>query len=317
MKRWFLAAVLAVSLAAHAQAFPAKPLKLIVADGPGSVSDVRARIIAARMSEGLGQPVVIDNRPGGSMAIAAEAAATAPPDGYTLFLGNVVTHSLNPFLFKSLAYRPEDFIPVTLVSAGPLVLVVHPDVAARSLDELLALGRNQPGKLNYGAIGNGSPGHLIMEQLKAARGADFTLVPYKSTAQYIQDQIAGHLQLSLNYWAVVGGHVKAGKLRALGVAAPTRLSAAPDIPTFEELGVAGIEGSSWQGIMVPAGTPRALVARLHAELVRVLNLPDVKASIVDTGSEVGGNTPEEFAAFIRADRERWRKAVQAARVQPM
>jgi tripartite-type tricarboxylate transporter receptor subunit TctC len=319
MRAILLALSLALVLVAPArgQDYPSRPLKLIVADGPGSVSDVRARVVAARMAEGLGQPIVIENKPGGSMAIAAESAATSPADGYTLFLGNVVTHSLNPFLFKSLAYKPDDFQPVSLVSAGPLVLVVHPSVQARTLEELVALGRAQPGKLSYGAIGNGSPGHLIMEQVKAARGADFLLVPYKSTAQYIQDQLAGHVQLSLNYWVVLGPHVKAGRLRAIAVASPKRLSAAPDIPTFDEAGVKGVEGSSWQGIMVPAGTPRPIVNRLHAELVRVMALADVRNSILDTGSEVGGNTPEEFAAFIRADRERWRKAVADAKIEPM
>jgi tripartite-type tricarboxylate transporter receptor subunit TctC len=307
----------ALALTARAQDYPSKPIRLIVADGPGSVSDVRARQLAARMTEGLGQTVVVENKPGGSMTIAAESAVNAPPDGYTIFLGNVVTHSLNPFLFRKLSYNPDTLVPVTMVSAGPLILVVHPSVPAQTLEELVALGRSQPGKLNYGAIGNGSPGHLIMEQVKAARGADFVLVPYKSTAQYIQDQIAGHLQLSLNYWVVIGPHVKAGRLRALAVAAPKRLSAAPDIPTFEEAGVKGVEGSSWQGIMVPAGTPRPIVNRLHAELVRVLALPDVRASIVDTGSEIGGNSPEEFGAFIRADRERWRKAVAASNIEPM
>jgi tripartite-type tricarboxylate transporter receptor subunit TctC len=312
--KWCL--TLFFALAAHAQDYPNRPIRLIVADGPGSVSDVRARAIGARMQEGLGQPVVIENKPGGSMAIAAEAAATSAPDGYTIFLGNVVTHSLNPFLFKSLAYKPEDLVPVSMVSAGPLILVVHPGVPAKTLDELVAIGRSQPGKLNYGAIGNGSPGHLLMEQVKAATRADFLLVPYKSTAQYIQDQIAGHINLSWNYWVILGPHVRAGKLRALAVAAPKRLTSAPDIPTLEELGIRNIEGSSWQGIMVPAGTPRPIVARLHAEIVRVLNLPDIRASILDTGSEVGGNTPEEFAAFIRADRERWRKAVAEAKVEP-
>lgn len=154
-----------------------------------------------------------------------------------------------------------------------------------------------------------------MEQVKAARGADFTMVPYKSTPQYIQDQLAGHIDLSLNYWVVLGPHVKAGKLRALAVAAPARLTAAPDIPTFQEAGIPNVEGSAWQGIMVPAGTPRPIVNRLHAEVVRVLALPEVRASIVDAGSEVGGNTPEEFATFIRADRERWKKAVLDARVE--
>jgi len=306
----------AFGLPAQAQDYPSRPIKLIVADGPGSVSDVRARAIAAKMQEGLGQPVVIENKPGGSMAIAAEAAAVSPPDGYTIFLGNVVTHSLNPFLFKALAYNPDTLVPVTMVSAGPLILVVHPSVPAKNVEELIALAKAQPGKLNYGAIGNGSPGHLLMEQVKSARGADFLLVPYKSTAQYIQDQIAGHINLSWNYWVILGPHIKAGRLRALAVAAPKRLSSAPEIPTLEEAGIRNIEGSSWQGIMVPAGTPRPIVNRLHAELVRVLALPDIRASIVDTGSEVGGNSPEEFGAFIRADRERWKKAVADAKVAP-
>jgi len=316
MGRWLCAILLALPLGALALEYPTKPIKLIVPDGPGSVSDVRARVIAAKMGEGLAQPVVIDNKPGGSMAIAAEFAATSPADGYTVFLGNVVTHSLNPFLFKALKYRPEDFIPVSMISSGPLILVVHPDVQAKTLEELVALGKSQPGKLNYGAIGTGSPGHLIMEQVKAARGADFLLVPYKSTAQYIQDQIAGHINLSLNYWVVLGPHVRSGRLRALAVAAPKRLSAAPDIPTFEEAGIPNVEGSAWQGIMVPAGTPRPIVTRLHAEIVRTLALPEVRASIVDAGSEVGGNTPEEFAAYIKADRERWHRAVTAAKVEP-
>ena len=312
----FLVVALAFLVPAQAQDYPSRPIKFVVADGPGSVSDVRARAMAARMQEGLGQPVVIENKPGGSMTLAAEFVAAAPPDGYTIFLGNVVTHSLNPFLFKKLSYNPDTLVPVSMVSVGPLILVVHPSVPAKNVEELIALGKSQPGKLNYGAIGNGSPGHLLMEQVKAARGADFLLVPYKSTAQYIQDQIAGHINISWNYWIILGPHIKAGRLRALAVAAPKRLSSAPEIPTLEEVGIRNIEGSSWQGIMVPAGTPRPIVNRLHAETVRVLNLPDIKASIVDTGSEVGGNTPEEFGAFIRADRERWRKAVADAKIEP-
>lgn len=313
--RSLLLAFLAITVPALAQDYPSRPIRFVVADGPGSVSDVRARSMAARMQEGLGQPVVIENKPGGSMTLAAEFVAAAPPDGYTIFLGNVVTHSLNPFLFRKLSYNPEALAPVSMVSSGPLILVVHPSVPAKTVDELIALGKAQPGKLNYGAIGNGSPGHLLMEQVKAARGADFLLVPYKSTAQYIQDQIAGHINLSWNYWIILGPHIRAGRLRALAVAAPKRLTSAPDIPTLEEVGIRNIEGSSWQGIMVPAGTPRPIINRLHAETVRVLNLPDIKSSILDTGSEVGGNTPEEFGAFIRADRERWRKAVADAKVE--
>jgi tripartite-type tricarboxylate transporter receptor subunit TctC len=310
---------LALCAAGHAlsQPYPNKPLRLIVADGPGSVSDLRARQLGARLGESLGQAVVIDNRPGGSMLIAAEAAARSPGDGYTLFLGNVVTHSINPFQFRTLPYRPdEDFIPVTLVTSAPLVLVVNPQVPAKTLEELVALAKAQPGQLNYGVIGQGSPGHIVMEQVKALRGARFEFVPYKSTAQYIQDLVAGHLQLSLNFWPVIGGQVKAGKLRALAVTGLKRLDAAPEVPTFAESGLPGFEAASWQGIMVPAGTPPAVVARLHTEIVRVLALPEIRDPIVDNGSEIGGNTPEEFASFIRADRLRWKKALADARIEP-
>jgi tripartite-type tricarboxylate transporter receptor subunit TctC len=302
---------------AVAQPYPHKPIRLIVADGPGSVSDLRARQLGARLGDALGQPVVIENRPGGNMTIAAEVAARAPADGYTLFLGNVVTHSINPVQFRALGYRPdEDFAPVTLLTSGPLVLVVNPQLPAKSLEELLALAKAQPGRLNYGVIGQGSPGHIVMEQLKALRGAQLEFVAYKSTSQYIQDLVAGHLQVSLNFWAVIGEQVKAGKLRALAVTGARRLAAAPDVPTFGESGLPGFEAASWQGVMVPAGTPRVIVARLHAEIVRALAHPDIRDPIVENGSEIGGNTPEEFAAFLRADRLRWKKALADAGIEP-
>jgi tripartite-type tricarboxylate transporter receptor subunit TctC len=311
------AILLAMGLAAHAQPYPAKPIRLIVADGPGSISDLRARQIGAKLGDALGQPVVIDNRPGGSMIIAAEAAARSAPDGYTLFLGNVVTHSLNPHQFRTLTYRPdEDFTPVTLITSAPLMLVVNPQVPAKTLDELVALAKAQPGKLNYGVVGQGSPGHIVMEQVKLMRGAQFEFVPYKSTSQYLQDLVAGHLQVALNYWPILGGQVKAGKIRALAVTGLKRLDAAPDVPTFAESGLPGFEAAAWQGIMVPGGTPRAIVTRLHAEIVRVLSLPEIRDPIVEGGSEIGGNTPEEFAAFIRADRVRWKKALADARIEP-
>ena len=320
MNAWIARAAALVtlaSLAALAQEYPGRPLRLIVADGPGSVGDARARTIAAKMAEGLGQPVVVENKPGANMVIAAEAAARAAPDGYTMFMGNTLTHAINPWTFKTLPYRPDDFVPVSLVAAGPMILAVHADVPAKTLDELLQLGRAQPGKLAYGTIGFGSPGHLVMEQISAGSGARFHLVPYKSMGQYVQDLVGGHLQLALNYWVALGPHVKSGKLRAIAVIGPKRLPVAPDLPTLEELGVKGVDSQGWQGIMVPAGTPKPVVARLQSELARVIALPEIRAGIVDTGAELGGNSPEEFAAFIRADRERWRKAVANAGLEPM
>jgi len=306
-----------VAFHAWPQSYPAKPLRLIVADAPGGSSDLRARQVAPKLAEALGQPVVIDNRPGGSMIIAAEMAARAPADGYTLFLGNVVTHSLNPLLFKSLPYRADrDFVPVTLVTMGALVVVVHPQVQAATLPELVALAKARPNQIQYGGIGRGSPQYLVMEQLKAATGAQFMFVPYKSVSTSVQDLVGGHMPVGLQFWSVIGGMVKSGKLRAVAVAAPRRLEVAPDIPTFAESGVPDVVGYGWQGIFVPAGTPQAIVARLHAELARVFQLQEIRNPIIETGAEPGGNTPEEFASFIRADQERSKKAADLAGLVP-
>ena len=308
------ALALATALPALAQQYPTKPIKLIVPDGPGSAPDTRARQIGGKLAEGLGQPVIVENRPGGSMIIGAEAAARSPADGHTIFMGNVVTHSLNPHLFKSLPYRPdEDFIPVTMISAGPVVMVVNPALNVKSMGELIALARTQT--IDYAVVGQGSPVHVAMEQIKALTGARFEPVAYKATGQFVQDLVAGHIKLSATFWSVIGAHVEAGRVRALAVAAPKRLEVAPDIPTFAEAGVPGIEVYAWQGIFVPAGTPPAIMKRLNAEIARVLKLPEVRASLIDTGAEVGGNSAEEFASFVRADRARWKKAVSDSRIE--
>jgi len=318
VKAWFAAAAAAIiASAALGQSYPSKPLRFIVADGAGGAADLRARQIGVKLAEFLGQPVVIDNRPGGSMMIAAEAAAKAAPDGYTLFMGNCITHSLNPLLFTRLPYRPDhDFVPVTMITAGPLILVVHAQVPARTLAELVEIGRTRPDQLHYAMIGRGSPIHLVMEQLKAVTGGQFLAVPYKSTGTMIQDLVGGHMPITLNYWSIVGTHIRSGKLRALGVAAARRLEVAPEIPTFAEAGVAGVEGGCWQGIFVPPGTPKPVVDRIYRETVRVLNVPEIRNQIIETGAEVGGNSPEEFAAMIRADQERSKKAAAVAGLSP-
>jgi len=313
-----LASLLALFVCvAQAQTYPARPIRFIVPDGPGSVGDLRARQVGAKLSENLGQPVVIDNRPGGSFMVGSAEAAKAAPDGYTIFLGSIVTHSLNPLLFKSLTYRPnEDFQPVTMLSAGVLVLVVHPSVKARTLHELIAIGKTEPDKLAYAAVGRGGPSHLAMEQLKSITGAKFLFVPYKSSGTYVQDLVGGHMPVALNYWSTLGPHIKSGKLRALGVASPRRLEAAPDIPTFEEAGVRGVDGYGWQGIFVPAGTPRAIVLKLQGEIARAINAPEIRSQLVETGTEIGGNSPEEFGAMIRRDQEKWKKLAADAGITP-
>ena len=319
MRRWIAAlpaALLLVALAAAAQPYPNRPVKLIVPDGPGSAPDIRARQLSAKLQEVLGQPVVIDNRPGGSMIIGAEAAAKSPPDGYTLFMGNSTTHALNPALFKSLPYRDEDFIPITLVSAGPLLLVVNPTLPVNDVKGLVALAKSRNAPLSYGVIGHGSSAQLVMAQLEAQAGVAFQPVAYKGTGQYVQDLVGGHLDVGFNFWSVVGGHVKGGKLRALAVASARRLDVAPDVPTFAEAGFPGVEASAWQGIFVPAGTPREIVARLEADVPRAVRAPEVSGPIVEQGAEAGGNPRSEFAAFVRAEKVRWKKAAIEARIEP-
>jgi tripartite-type tricarboxylate transporter receptor subunit TctC len=311
-----IAALPLASLAQPQAPYPNKPIKLIVPDGPGSVSDLRCRQVAAKLQEGLGQPVVVENRAGGSMLMGAEVAARSPADGYTLFYGNIVTHSLNPLLFKTMPYKPEDFTPVSSISAGPLILVVHPDLGVRNVAEFVALAKAQPGKLTYGVLGQGSPGHIVMEQIKLLQGTQLELVAYKSSAQATQDLIAGHIKISISYWSIVGQHVKAGKLRALAVASQRRLEAAPDVPTFAEAGMPDVDAKGWGGIMVPAGTPRPIVQRLAAEMKKVMASPEIRNQLIETGAEVGGESPEEFAAFVQADRERWKKWITDARIEP-
>ena len=308
LRKLLLISLLACATAATAQTYPSKPIRFIVPDGPGSVGDLRARQIGTKLTEQLGQSVVIDNRPGGSFIIGAEAAAKSPADGYTIFLGSIVTHSLNPLLFKSLPYRPnEDFVPVTMLSAGAMILVVHPGVPAASVKELVDLSKAKPDQLGYGVVGLGSPGHLVMEQIKRETGARFLMVAYKSSGTIVQDLTGGHLPVWLSFWSIVGPHVKSGKIRALAVASPRRLEAAPDVPTFAEAGVPNIEGFAWQGIFAPAGTPRPMVQKLQSEIARAINSPEIRGNLIETGAEVGGNSPDEFAAMIRADQDKWRR----------
>jgi tripartite-type tricarboxylate transporter receptor subunit TctC len=318
MRRRSIAIVLvALCGIAWGQGFPSRPVRLIVSAGPGSTPDLRARQIAAKLPELLGQPVIVDNRPGGNGFLAAEAVARAPADGHTVLLGAQSIFAVNPWLFKSLPYRPdEDFTPVTLVTAGPAILTVNPQVPAKSLAELLALAREKPDALTYATSGRGAIGLLLMEQLKLKNGARLTPIAYKATGAEIPDLIAGQISASFNFWSILRPHVRSGKLRALAVADARRLVAAPEIPTFEELGHSGMEGISWTGIFVPSATARATVTRLQADLARILQHPEMRDSIIDSGAEAGGNSPEEFAAFVRADRARMGRMMKEANISP-
>jgi tripartite-type tricarboxylate transporter receptor subunit TctC len=314
----FAAVALAVTFVASggfAQEFPSKPLRIIVPDGPGSSPDIRSRQVGAKLSELLRQPVITENHPGASAMLGAQTAARAPADGYTLFFGNVATHTANPLLFKSLPYRPdEDFAPVTLVTSGPFVLVTSAKTPVADLAEFVALAKARPGRLNYGAFSAAS--RIPMEMVISAAGVQLVHVPYKSGAAYIPDMISGQLDAGFSFWSVIGSYVKSGSLKALAVAAPRRLAAAPDVPTFAEAGLPGIEASAWNGMFVPAGTPKPIIARLHVEIVRALNSDEIRNQIIQSGGEPGGSSPEEFAAYIRADRARWKRAVDDAKITP-
>jgi tripartite-type tricarboxylate transporter receptor subunit TctC len=303
--------------AVWAQPYPNKPVRIILPVGSGSPADVRARQIAAKFPEVFGQNLIVDNRPGGNGFIAAEAAARAPADGYTLFLANSITHVYNPWLFRKMPYRDvEDFAPVTLVSGGPMMLAVNPKLPARTLGELIALAKAKPGEINYGIGGSRGTATVVMEQFKRAAGINLVGVPYKAAGADLTDAIAGQISITLNFWAILEPLVKSGRLRVLAVAAPTRLPAAPDVPTFAEAGVPGVELFSWNGLFVPAATLRNIIDRLQKGFAQILQAPAFRDELIRSGSIVGGNSPEEFAAFWRADRARTGKSLADAGITP-
>jgi tripartite-type tricarboxylate transporter receptor subunit TctC len=302
-----------IAASGFAQEFPSRPLRIIVTDAPGGAVDARSRQVVAKLSEFLGQPVITENRPGANQILGAQAAARAPADGYTLFMGSVASITTNPLLFKNLPYRPdEDFAPVTLIAATPFVLVASAQIPATSLAQFIALAKDRPGELNYGAAG--VPDRIVMEMVISATGVQFVHVPYKTLGAVVQDLVGGRLHAGFSVWSMISPHVKSGKLRALAVAAPRRLAVAPDLPTFAEAGLPGIQPGAWIGIFVPAGTPKPIVARLHAEIVRVLNSAEIRNQTIQNGGEPGGNSPEEFATYIRADRARWKRAIEDAKI---
>lgn len=314
----FIAAHLVLAASAvWAQPYPTRAVRIILPTGSGSPNDVRARQIAANFTEVFGQTLVVENKPGANGFIAAEAAARAPADGYTLFLGNSQTHVYNPWLFRRLPYRDvEDFVPITLISGGPLILAVNAQLPVQTLGELIALAKAKPGELNYGIGGARGVATVVMEQIKHATGINVVGVPYKAAGADLTDTIAGQVSITFNFWAILEPLVKSGRLRALAVAAPTRLPAAPDLPTFAEAGVPGIELFSWNGLFAPAGTPRAVVDRLQSGFAQILHAPAFRTELIRSGSIVGGNSSEEFAAFWRADRARTGKALADVGIAP-
>jgi len=313
--RYGLLLVLAAALpgAASAQAqYPNKPVRLIVPFPPGGGTDTLARIYGQKLAEVFGQQVIIDNRPGAGTNIGAEIAAKAPPDGYTLLMGNIA-HAINVTLYSKLAYDfVKDFTPVTLLASTPNILVVHPSVPAKSVKELIALAKARPGQLDYASAGSGSSSHLAAELFGIMAGVKMTHVPYKGGGPAVIALVGGQVSVGFATTPSVITHVKAGKMRGLGVTTARRSPSTPELPTISEAGVPGYEAGTWYGLLAPAGTPNEIVARLHAESVKLLKLPDVKDRLDATGFESIGNTPEQFAAYIRSEIEKWGKVVKAS-----
>jgi len=305
-------ALCASTPAALGQAYPTKPVRMIAASSPGSAVDIVARIVAQKLGEQLGQQVIVDNRAGAGGNLGAELAAKALPDGYTLFMGTPA-HAINTGLYRKLNYDLiRDFAPVTQVTSGQYVVVVHPSLPAKSIRELIALARAKPGQLNYASAGSGNATHLAGELFARATRIKLVHVPYKGSGPAVTDLVGGQVQLMFANLVAALPQVKTGRIRALAVTGQTRAAAAPELPTVIEAGVPGYVVTSWFGVLVPAATPRELIMKLNAELARTMSAPDVRDRLAADGAEPTTGTPEQFGAFLRAEITRWTKVVKDA-----
>jgi tripartite-type tricarboxylate transporter receptor subunit TctC len=306
----FASLLLAAASVVHA-AFPDKPLRLIVPFPAGGAADVMARGMAQRLGTELGQQVIIDNRGGAGGAPAAEAAAKSAPDGYTLFFATMGTHAINAALYPKLRYDSQkDFSPIALTHITPRVLVVGPSVAAKNVAELVALAKAKPGGLTYGSAGNGSSSHLSGALFESLAGVQMLHVPYKGSAPLLTDVLAGRVDMTFDSYTVYEEHIKSGRVRPLGVTSKTRMNALPQVPTLAEAGLKGYDVSNWLGVLAPAGTPKDVIATLHAALGRAMATPELRAQLVALGIEPAFSTPEEFGALIRTEVPRWAQIVK-------
>ena len=310
-------AALAISAAAHAQVYPAKPLRMIVAYPPGGGTDIVGRMLAQKLGESLGQSVVVENRGGASGNIGTELAARAAPDGYTILMGNVAPNAINVSLFKELPFDPvADFAPVSLVASTPNILVVHPSTRARTVKEVIALAKAKPGAFNFASAGVGSSSHLAGELFRILASADIVHVPYKGAGPAMVDVLSGQVQLYFATMPAAMPHVKTGKLAPVAVTSARRSQALPDLPTIAESGVPAYEASTWYGVLAPAHTPSAVVARLHGDIAKILADAALHARLADQGFDPVGNSPEEFGAYIKSEILKWGKVIRDAGIRP-
>ena len=301
---------------AQQPAYPAKPIRIIVPLAPGGATDILARAIGQKMTEGLGQPVIVDNRPGAGGNIGSDVVAKAQPDGYTLLMGGVGPNAINATLYPKLPYdAANDFAPVAHVANVTNLLVVHPSVPAKSVKELIAIAKARPGKLTHASSSPGSAGHLAGEMMKIMAGIDMVTVNYKGSAPALVDLISGQVDLMFDNMPPSLPHIKSGKLKALAVSGGERTSVLPDLPTIAESGLPGFDAGSWFGILAPAGTPPAIVNRLNAVIVKSLTSPELRERLSSQGAAPVGSTPEQFGRHIRAEIAKWAKVIKAANVK--
>ena len=312
---FFLAGVLSAgSAVAQGTAYPAKPVRIVVPSSPGGGTDILARVLAQKMSEGFGQQFVVENRPGAGQVIGIEAVARAAPDGYTLLMAASAI-VINEVMYAKPPYDTlRDFVPVTLGASLPNILVVHPALPVKSVRELITLAKTRPGQLNYSSAGSGTSPHLSMELLRIMAGVTLTHIPYKGTGPATVDLVAGQVQLSMPNVLTALPQIKGGKVRALGVTSARRAAGLPDIPAIAE-SLPGYESIQWYGMLAPAGAAREIVAKLQGEIARILVLPEVKARLAADGADAVGNRPDEFAAYLRAELAKWDKVVKAGGIK--
>ena len=315
MKRLgFLGVLLLFALQAAAQTYPSKAVRMIVPYPPGGGNDTLARLFAAKLSDRMGQQFVVENRPGAGAMIGTEAAAKSAPDGYTILLSSIATHALSPNLYSRVPYDPvKDFAPITLLGIAPTVLVVNADLPAKTLQELINLAKKQ--QLAYASGGNGTPPHINAEVFKSVAGIDLLHVAYKGGGPALVDLMAGRVQAMLDTAASAMPHVRSGKLRALAISAPRRSPELPDLPTFAEAGLPQYDTNAWYSMHAPAGTPPDIVRRLNAELVAILKDPEILARFKQLATDPVGNSPEEFAAFVRAELDKYARIIKAAGIK--
>jgi tripartite-type tricarboxylate transporter receptor subunit TctC len=308
-----LAAISALAFAgaAFAQAWPAKPIKIIVPYPPGGTSDILARSVGQKMSEQYGQPVVVENKPGATGNIGADFVAKSPPDGYTLLLADIGSLAIAPSVVATLPFDPvKDFAPVVMVAYSPHLLVVHPSVPAKDAKELIALAKAKPDSMNFAVSGIGGANHLAGIDFAQRAGIKWTYIPYKGGSQALTDMVGGQAQVMFNGMLATYPFVKDGKLKVLAISSAKRFSAAPDIPTVAEATFPGFETGSWQGIVAPAGTPPEVVRKLHADVMAILSTPEMKDRLDKAGAEVRAMSPQQFGSFIGAEKARWAKVAK-------